>query len=39
MNLDFTYYNPTRIHFGKTTLSHLKEELADYGKQVLKSCY
>ena len=35
MNLDFTYYNPTRIHFGKTALSHLKEELADYGKQVL----
>ncbi|MDO4286057.1 MAG: iron-containing alcohol dehydrogenase [Eubacteriales bacterium] len=35
MNLDFTYYNPTRIHFGKTALSHLGEELAAYGEQVL----
>lgn len=35
MNLDFTYYNPTRIHFGKTALSHLGEELAEYGSNVL----
>ncbi|MDO4265535.1 MAG: iron-containing alcohol dehydrogenase [Eubacteriales bacterium] len=35
MNLDFTYYNPTRIHFGKTALSHLGEELSAYGSNVL----
>ena len=30
MLFDFTYYNPTRIHFGKDSLSKLKEE--DYNK-------
>ncbi|MDO4277044.1 MAG: iron-containing alcohol dehydrogenase [Eubacteriales bacterium] len=35
MNLDFTYDNPTRIHFGRTALSHLKEELDGYGENVL----
>lgn len=35
MNLDFTYYNPTRIHFGKNALSYLTEELSAYGKNVL----
>ena len=35
MNIDFTYENPTRIHFGKTALDHLSEELSNYGKNVL----
>lgn len=35
MNLDFTYYNPTRIHFGRNALASLPEELARYGKNVL----
>ena len=35
MNIDFTYENPTRIHFGKTALEHLSEELSNYGKNVL----
>ncbi|MBO7625777.1 MAG: iron-containing alcohol dehydrogenase [Bacteroidales bacterium] len=35
MNIDFTYQNPTRIHFGKTAMSHLAEELAAYGPRVL----
>ena len=33
--IDFTFHNPTRIHFGKTALSHLKEEVERYGKRVL----
>lgn len=32
---DFSYQAPTRIHFGKTALSHLREELDRYGKNVL----
>lgn len=35
MNLDFTYYNPTKIHFGKTALNNLRNELANYGENVL----
>ena len=35
MNIDFTFENPTRIHFGRTALQHLPEELALYGKNVL----
>lgn len=35
MHLDFEFYNPTRIHFGKNALSYLKEELEHYGKNVL----
>ena len=35
MLLDFTYYNPTKIHFGKGSLDKLKDELANYGKTVL----
>ena len=35
MKFDFTYYNPTRIHFGKDSLSHLSDELAAFGKNVL----
>lgn len=35
MQFDFQYHNPTKIYFGKTALSHLPEELANYGKTVL----
>lgn len=35
MNIDFTFQNPTRIHFGRTALTHLPEELRHYGPNVL----
>ena len=35
MLFDFTYYNPTRIHFGRESLNKLKGELANYGDTVL----
>lgn len=35
MLYDFTFYNPTRIHFGKGALAHLKDELSQYGNSVL----
>ncbi len=35
MLLDFTYYNPTKIYFGKGSLDKLKDELVNYGKTVL----
>ena len=35
MKYDFTFYNPTRIHFGKNAMNHLPEELAAYGKNVM----
>lgn len=35
MEYDFTYVNPTRIHFGKKSLYKLEEELSYYGKNVL----
>ena len=35
MKYDFTYYNPTRIHFGRDAIRHLTEELTHYGKNVL----
>ncbi len=35
MLIDFTYYNPTTIHFGKESLSNLTGELANYGETVL----
>ena len=35
MNLDFTYYNPTKIYFGKDALQNLPAELAHYGNTVL----
>ena len=35
MIYDFTYYNPTKIHFGKDSLKNLKGELANYGNTVL----
>lgn len=35
MNIDFNYYNPTKIYFGKTALPNLESELNNYGKTVL----
>ena len=35
MKFDFTYYNPTKIYFGKTALGNLSSELANYGDTVL----
>ncbi len=32
MLFDFMYYNPTRIHFGKDSLSSLKEEIENFGE-------
>lgn len=35
MLYDFTFYNPTRIHFGKTAMEHLPEEMENFGENVL----
>jgi len=35
MLYDFTFYNPTRIHFGKDSLSMLAGELGAFGQNVL----
>ena len=35
MNGDFIYHNPTKLYFGPNSLSHLKEELKQYGATVL----
>ena len=35
MKFDFTYYNPTKIYFGKNSLENLSGELANYGKNIL----
>ncbi len=35
MQYDFTYYNPTRIHFGKEAMQYLPAELANFGENVL----
>lgn len=32
---DFTYSNPTRVHFGKNALDKLSEELKNYGPKVM----
>ena len=32
---DFTYYNPTKIYFGKDAMQNLSAELANYGKNIL----
>lgn len=31
----FTFYNPTKLIFGKDTLTHLQTEIPTYGKKVL----
>lgn len=35
MIVDFNFYNPTKIYFGKTSLENLCNELDSYGKNVL----
>ena len=35
MQYDFSFENPTRIHFGKGSLRHLPQELSAFGTQVL----
>lgn len=35
MNLDFTYQNPTTIYFGKKAIDNLKNELSNYGDNVM----
>ena len=35
---NFTYANPTTLHFGEDAMSHLKSELENYGNSVLL-CY
>lgn len=35
MLYDFNYYNPTKIYFGKDSLSNLHSELVNYGNNVL----
>lgn len=35
MKLDFTYYNPTKIYFGKAAIGNLSAELQNYGDTVL----
>lgn len=32
---DFTYQNPTCIHFGRNSMAYLKEELQKYGENIL----
>ncbi len=35
MLYDFSFNNPTRIHFGKDSLNKLAEEMKNYGKNIL----
>lgn len=35
MKFDFSYYNPTKIYFGKKALDNLSTELSQYGSTVL----
>jgi len=35
MKHSFTYYNPTRVHFGKKAIDKLAEELSNFGNNVL----
>ena len=32
---NFTYHNPTKLYFGEDSLKYLKDELGNYGKNVL----
>ena len=38
MNGNFTYHNPTRLHFGENAMEFLKDELAAFGPTV-QLCY
>ena len=35
MKLDFTFYAPTKIYFGKKSLDNLALELKQYGDNIL----
>ena len=35
MQGNFSYYNPTKLYFGKESLNYLKDELKNYGAKVL----
>ena len=35
MLYDFSYQNPTRIHFGKNAINKLANELKAYGENIL----
>lgn len=35
MKYNFTYYNPTKIYFGKDAINNLASELENYGKNVM----
>ena len=32
---NFTYHNPTKLYFGEDSLKNLKDELGNYGQNVL----
>ena len=32
---NFSYHNPTKLYFGENSLSYLKDELKNYGQNVL----
>ena len=35
MIYDFTFYNPTIVHFGKNAIEHLSEEINNFGENIL----
>ena len=35
MQGNFSYYNPTKLHFGKNAIENLEAELLQYGKNIL----
>ena len=35
MNIDFTFENPTRIHFGRSAMGKLSDELKHFGENIL----
>lgn len=35
MKYDFTFYNPTKIYFGKSAMDNLESELKSYGENIL----
>ena len=37
MNGNFTFHNPTRLHFGEDAMGHLTGELKNYGTTVMLS--
>jgi len=35
MKFDFSFYNPTKIYFGRNSLDNLEKELQEYGENIL----